>query len=260
MARLGGIVPVLVAFAAIGALAAVPMPARIQDKDWAPIAKKYEISFEMPAGDEIKVPCDGYTVIASPASKTEISDYRELFQKEWNYYPPSLIKKVGLKRVVFCKDLKMDKQARSAIPSFDTNTLYLDVEAGKKSADYQRVVIHHEFFHMIDKAMGTLEDDPKWQAIMPGFTYGTGGKDMQTAGVGELSDELFGFVTKYATSAMEEDKAEMFAHMIVHAHYLRTRCASDGPIARKILMIQARMAKFDAACGDEFWKSIPGWG
>ena len=60
------------------------------------------------------------------------------------------IKKTGVIKIVFCKELAYRKQRRAAIPGLATGILYYDVERGAEHPMYHRSVIHHEYFHLID--------------------------------------------------------------------------------------------------------------
>ena len=72
-------------------------------------------------------------------------------------------------------------QLRTAIPDYKHDTLYLDAARGAYDKSYVRKVIHHDFFHMIDKRDdGSVKKDERWAKLNPGdFKYGTGGKNAQ---------------------------------------------------------------------------------
>jgi hypothetical protein len=53
--------------------------------------------------------------------------------------------------------------------------------------------------------------DPEWDRLNPpGFEDGHGGRDLRQPSSSALSEERAGFLTRYATSALEEDQAEIF--------------------------------------------------
>ena len=76
------------------------------------------------------------------------------------------------RRVVGDAELAQEGVANSvrfAGRSYDTETglyynraRYYDPALGSYNAHYQRVVIHHEFFHMVDERMKLLNIDPEW--------------------------------------------------------------------------------------------------
>jgi hypothetical protein len=224
------------------------------------LASTYRVKIE-----EITKPLEwkgsGYWVRANAANAEQLSAYVPTFVKEWSLYPPSYVEKAKVSRIVFGIDLSVDDQKRAAVPAFDGDTMYYDPVLGSYNLHYQRIVIHHEFFHMVDERMKLLRRDKEWSKLNPeGFKYGGGGKSMRTSGVGELTDTIPGFLTPYATSAIEEDKAELFAHMVIDGPYVKDRAGKDPVLAAKIALLKQRLVKFDSGMGEDFWKKIPGWG
>lgn len=208
------------------------------------LAVRYELSIEA-----IKTPItwkgDGYTVEMESASGAKLEKYIQLFAKEWSRHEVELVRRSRVKRVVIGRGLKMNGQERAAVPAFDGDTMYYDAELGDYSSNYQRVVIHHEFFHMVDQRMKLLRRDPEWTALnSPDFKYGSGGDKLRTLGAGELTDKIPGFLTPYGASAVEEDKAELFAHLLVNRSYVLKRAETDPILARKIELLQNRISKF----------------
>ncbi len=198
---------------------------------------------------------NGYAVHARPATGEQVDNYAPTLIAEWSLYPPSFVKKAKVVKIVIGKDLAVNEQFRSAVPAFDGAAMYYDPVLGSSNTHYQRVVVHHEFFHMVDWRMGTLAPDYLWWSANPtSFHYGTGGANMRTSGVGDLTDTLPGFLTMYGTSAVEEDKAELFAHLIVDGDFVARRALVDPVLAKKISMLKVRMLKFDQAMDEQFWK------
>lgn len=231
----------------------------IVDDPMLDLAARYEVKIE-----QIAAPLDwkgkGYSITAKPPTADQMAKYGPLFQKEWSLYPASYVKKAVVHRIVFGIELAVDGQLRAAVPAFDGDTMYYDPERGSLNPSYQRSVIHHEFFHMVDWRMKRLNPDAQWEKLnLTGFKYGSGGAKMQTGNVGALTDQIPGFLTQYGTAAVEEDKAELFAHMIVDPEFVKERSDKDPVIKAKIGLLRDRLAKFDPAMGDEFWKKIPTW-
>lgn len=225
----------------------------------ADLASKYEVKVERLSAP-LNWKGDGYVVTANPPSDEQMAKYVPTFLKEWTLYPPDLMKKAVVHRIVFGVDMAVDGQVRGAVPAFDGDTMYYDPALGAYNLQYQRVVIHHEFFHMIDERMKLLDKDSEWAKLNPkGFHYGQGGSKMRESGVGALTDQIPGFLTRYGTAAVEEDKAELFAHMVVDGDYVKERAAKDPVLRSKIDLLKRRLSKFDPAMGPAFWKQIPAW-
>jgi hypothetical protein len=190
------------------------------------------------------------------ATADEIERYTALFAREFTLYPASLIKRTQLKRVVLCKDLAFAGQFRRAIPDFEHKTLYLDVLRGGSDPLYLCKVSHHEFFHMIDyRDDGLVYADKHWASLnAPDFKYGTGGKNAQlVADARVLTDKFPGFLNYYSTTGVEEDKAEVFANLIVDTAYVAERSPTDRVLRAKVQALKALMAKFCPDVNEPFW-------
>lgn len=197
----------------------------------------------------------GYKVEGDAATPAAMEKYALLWIKEWSRYPAGIMAKAKVMKVVFCQKLSLNGQSRAAVPAFDLDTMYFDPALGAYAPDYQRSVIHHEFFHMLDFRMGKLKTDPEWIALnSKEFKYGSGGKNMRTSGVGNLTTDIPGFLTPYGTSALEEDKAELYAHLIVSTKFVADQAAKDRILSAKIALLKKRMQDYDAGFNLNFWQ------
>ena len=196
-------------------------------------------------------PIDGQS-----AALEDLQRYEPLFCEEFSLYPKSLVRKTKLRRIVMCHELKLSGQRRYAIPDFEHDTLYLDVGMNDQPAIYLRKVIHHEFFHIIDyRDDGLLYEDERWKSLnRPDFMYGKGGAAaLGDSTTGELTTKYAGFLTHYATTGVEEDKAEVFAHLIVNAATVTDRVAGDEILADKIDQMKSLVQTFCAEADQTFW-------
>ena len=66
---------------------------------------------------------------------------------------------------------------------------------------------------------------------------------LELPGSARLTDELPGFVSKYATSALEEDKAETFAFLMAAPARLQAIAARDAVIRAKIAAVKAELLR-----------------
>lgn len=188
-----------------------------------------------------------------------IKAYSSLFVAEFGIYPPEFVKKTKLKRVVFCTQLSFDGQLRNAIPDYEHDVLYLEVQRGSDNLTYLRAVIHHEFFHIVDfRDDGLVYQDERWSAINPAnFTYGNGGRAAQDIRTTALLTERFpGFLTHYSTTGVEEDKAECFAHMIVSPVYVHERAKIDPIVSAKIDRMKQGLSDFCPEIDGKFWERV----
>ncbi len=97
--------------------------------------------------------------------------------------------------------------------------------------------------------------DSRWEGLNPtGFRYGTGGVNAQGDAWGSLiSDKRPGFLNTYSTTGVEEDKAELFANLIVLGKLLAERAQSDPVLKAKIERMKELLQDFCADIDDQFW-------
>lgn len=81
----------------------------------------------------------------------EFLRYSQIFMQEWGKYPVDWVIKSSVEAIAFVKHLKVSGQDRAAMPDTYGETLYYDIGYGKLGDSYERNVIHHEFYHMIDE-------------------------------------------------------------------------------------------------------------
>jgi hypothetical protein len=185
--------------------------------------------------------------------------YIPLLTRELSIYPVALLRKFNLKSIVLCEELSFNDEKRSAVPDFRQGALFLDVSQGHYCPNYLRKVVHHDLFHLIDFADdGLIYDDPVWAGLNDqSFRYGEGGSQMQADESSSLMTwEANGFITKYAQSALEEDKAELFSHMIVHYQAVLVKCAVDRVLRAKLFHMKEDLRQFSPAFNSAFWQKM----
>ena len=65
-----------------------------------------------------------------------------------------------------------------------------------------------------------------------------------------------GFLNRYATSGVEEDKAEIFAHLMTEYALVGKRAATDDVIFKKMSAMKALLAKFCPDLNEVFWDEL----
>ncbi len=222
------------------------------------IAQSYKIEI-VKADPSFPVKTTHGMINGKSASKKELQDYVSLFAPEFALYPTALVRRSQLKRVVLCSELSFAGQRRNAIPDYEHDTLYLDVSRGTYSKPYLRKVIHHEFFHIIDyRDDGIVYKDERWEALNPAkFKYGSGGRTAQNLlQTSVLTDKFPGFLNHYSTTAVEEDKAEVFANLIVDSKYVEDRAKNDRVLNAKVERMKELLVTFCPEVNDKFWNKI----
>jgi hypothetical protein len=157
-------------------------------------------------------------------------------------YPREFVQAIHLRRVILCEGLAEGDRAIPSLPNYE-HSLFLDVDA--PHAFIERLV-HHETYHFADFADdGSLGRDPAWARLNDRwFVYGTGGRFMRDPGSASLSAELPGFLSRYATSALEEDKAETFAFSMTAPGGVTAIAAKDAVVRSKVELLRKEVARF----------------
>jgi hypothetical protein len=191
-------------------------------------------------------------------NKIDLDFYLPIFFQEFSLYPISLIKKSKLKSIYFCQSLTFStdtySQYRAAVPDYSEVTMSMVYCCKEKNIDYCRKVIHHEFFHFVDyvedgKIFGP---DPEWEELnTPEFKYGNGGHNNREWKA--LEQDKRGFLNFYSTTGVEEDKAEIFAHLMCFPEKVEKETCQI--LMKKFEFIKTMMMKFDIdGFGDAyFW-------
>lgn len=178
----------------------------------------------------------GHGVVSGEAARSDrLAVVSRLIAEELSRHAPEVLRAAELRRVVLCGRLREDRRPIPSLPNYN-NTLLLDVDGAD---DYLRRLLHHELFHFLDLADdGSVLRDPAWEALnAPGFSYAHGGRAMRGPEA-RVTPPPPGFVSGYATAAVEEDKAETFAEWMWARDALRERAADDPVLRAKVDAIQ----------------------
>ena len=172
-----------------------------------------------------------------PAEGRSSADFHaRIVAEELARYPAPLLKRIGLKEFVLCETLSLGGTDCYAYSDVEHGRIYLSVRAGY-DGPYVRRVVHHETFHHADFADdGRIDSDPRWELLNPpGFRYTDDVERAQAdPDLTRPDDRLPGFLNRYSMSSPAEDKAELFASLIVERDRVRRRASGDGVIRRKV--------------------------
>lgn len=207
---------------------------------------------------EFPVPVNGGAIDGRAAADEEIDSYAPLLAQELSLYPPCLVRMARLERIVLCKQLSFAGQRRGAVPDMEHDTLYLDVCSASHNRQFVRKVLHHDFFHLLDfRDDGRLLEDSDWSRLNPPeFRYGKGGETAQDNPQTSLaSDDHPGFLNHYSTTGVAEDKAELFAHLLVEHERVVRRAGKDAVLNAKVHRMKALLADLcpEIDCG--YWRA-----
>jgi hypothetical protein len=184
-------------------------------------------------------------------------------QHELGKYPPELIDKAGLKTIILAREPKRDN-FRPVTGMADEGAFIVSVEDERGIGKYFFAhVFHHEFGHVVDIAMhGKLYDrDVKWAALngpkFRGYTS-SDGWTFRTITTTDDDVERPGFLSKYCTSCVQEEKAEVFAFLFTshEQRELERRMKSDAVIRAKVKYMKEALEKFCPEMDEKYFEQL----
>lgn len=228
---------------------------------WAPIEDATARALADERGVELLVaerafqlPLGNGPISGTPPGAAGVERAVVIVAEELRRLPEGFLASAGLWRVLFCEGLLEGDDVIPSLPNY-RHTLLLDVQA---EPAYLRRLVHHEVFHFVDYADdGIVLADRRWEALnRTGFAYGYGGRDMRGPEATPMREDLPGFVSLYATSALEEDKAEIFAFMMARPDAMRRLAARDEVIAAKMAYVTSVVSALAPNVDESFWQSL----
>jgi hypothetical protein len=173
---------------------------------------------------------------------------------ELGRYPAPFLARARLHRLVLCAKLQEGNEPIPSLPNYH-GALLVDVAA---DAPYLRRLVHHEVFHFADYADDDqLSHDPAWLGLNDRyFVYGSGGRFLREPGAGRFTAEIPGFVSRYATSALEEDKAEIFAMRMSAPRQFAKLTAADPIMRAKSAALEAQLQRLSPTIDQRFFAAI----
>jgi hypothetical protein len=73
-----------------------------------------------------------------------------------------------------------------------------------------------------------------------------------------LSTEYPGFVNRYGTGNVPDDKADLFAYLMVIHYWVLERAQKDSYLQAKVKLIKSRLAGFEPGLDASFWERVDG--
>jgi hypothetical protein len=187
----------------------------------------------------------------------------ELLNNELKVYSTSMLKTTRLKRIVLCSKVRIKRGIFEGQSGSKKNSRVCGIFVGKSgnlylpldwfSGSHSRHTFHHELYHCIDYHRSFWRYwDPGWALLNEkGFSYSREkyeGREIEYP-------RRVGFISTYAMTDVWEDKAELYASMILHYKYVVTKCDQDTVLKKKFLRIKELLLRFCPEYNDAFWKS-----
>ena len=189
-----------------------------------------------------------------PISAPERDRALATLASELQRYPATFLARARLHRLLLCARLREGSEAIPSLPNYH-GALIVDVDA---DSSYLRRLVHHEIFHFADYADDDqLSRDPAWLGLNDrSFVYGSGGRFLREPGAGRFTGDIPGFVSRYATSALEEDKAETFAMRMSAPEKFAELTAADPILRAKSAALEVQLRKFSKAMDRHFFAAV----
>ncbi len=144
-------------------------------------------------------------------SKNKSSRAGKIINDTLSVFTNSSIKTLNLKYLILCSDTKSGGRAIGGIPVPPLNLIMLSVGNNENSPAYLKHTFLHELYHFIEYRFGSNKD-PDWQKLFAkGYTNSYHGK-MKNSVIGSAKK---GFLNVYSTSFPHEERAELFATLLL---------------------------------------------
>ncbi len=176
--------------------------------------------------------------------------------EELGKYRGSVLRRAPLRRVVLCANLTGRERRVGGVTLDGRGVILLDVGLGGPAmGGALRRAIHHEMSHILDDALPhAAERDDQWSRLNPtDFAYGGDEivRALETLGEdpGGRPDAP-GFLTYYAMVSPREDRAELFAAMMIRPEGLRFAVAEDPILRAKCRFLRAELVGWNPGFAD----------
>jgi|GEM_PF-5069364 hypothetical protein len=172
-------------------------------------------------------------------------DYGPVFAEELSVYPKGLLERLGIRQFFLACDLRDEEEQLLGGRALGRDRIILNADGSDVPHYASSNAIHHELFHIIDR-WGYFRDR-EWEI---GSRYYT--KD-ELRGPWNALSPVPGFIDNYSRSNPGEDKAQVYANLIIRYRSLAALAAKDPVLARKVALMKARLAGLNLGFDDAFW-------
>jgi Putative zinc-binding metallo-peptidase len=198
-----------------------------------------------------------FSLDSLPPHKADLQTFLPILRAELDIYSGQILNKFGLHRIVLCGALMLNGKRIAGVSDASEDTIYLSMNYININNLFAAKTIHHEIFHIIDYHNNEKnESDEAWRGLnAKGFQYGSGGFDLVEDSMALLPDDsVEGFLNKYSRSSVEEDKAEIFSHMIADPERVKARLPKDALIKSKCFAIERFILRCYPDMNNAFWQ------
>jgi len=155
--------------------------------------------------------------VPRPQDYKILANYLMMLREELRKYPECFYQKTGLDGIALVKRQFYDSRPLEGLYQRNTRIIVIDFLRNRGHGIKQRLNVHHELYHMLESQNGLAWRFRDWENInRPGFSYQTQ-KNLQPGAnpVNYFAPPVPGFVTYYAMESPAEDRAELFAALMI---------------------------------------------
>ena len=163
-------------------------------------------------------------------------------QKNFNRYSNNFFRKINLKYILLCNELKIGGIPALGFANPEMKTLILNTNSN--SLNFVRV-LHHEIFHVIEYNYKNELSSISWNNLNSNsFKY----SECSTCSNSYSLDRIYnsnGFVSEYAKSTISEDMAETFSFMMSDNSLILDMITKDQILNKKVMIIKNIIKEID---------------
>ena len=193
------------------------------------------------AKEDFKIGTDD-NIICNKTNQKNLNTKFPIIERNIKRYNAKFLKKINLKYIVFCENLKISEINTGGIPGNKNRALILDINFNQK---YFERMIHHEIFHMIQNSYPKFFDDNKFSSFNDlNFTYAECSTCSDRLNL-DLYKNTNGFLTEYSKSIPSEDMAEIFSFLMININKIEKKILMDEVLKNKVNFIKYNLSKID---------------
>lgn len=196
----------------------------------------------------------------TPEEYRALNNYLILFEEEINKYPRGFFKGRDVRGIGLVNNLFSGETPAQGLYNSSSHIMFFDISRFGDNKAQQRHSIHHEIYHMMsqqDQGLQVLSDE-KWASFNnEGFSYGKQTKSLRnTNPVNPYAPNQLGFVTYYAMTSIEEDRAEVFACLMQknHRDLIEKWMQKDPALKKKIEAMKNFAAEYNYEMDEGYWE------
>ncbi len=163
-------------------------------------------------------------------------------QKGFESYNDNFFRKINLKYIVLCGDLKIAGIPALGFANPEMKTLILNTNSN--NLNFIRV-LHHEVFHIIEHNFNKYFLNISWNDLnSKEFKYSPCSTCSNNYSLEKIYNSK-GFVSEYAKSTLSEDMAETFSFMMSDNNLVLDMISKDEILNKKVRIIENIVKKLD---------------